>query len=321
MKRASLSICIGAGLLMAGAALHRPTSAGPMTVRYDGLVLKSDAGDDHLNLQAQVSTRWGRAEARLSAARADDGALDGTTRAWWQSDLTEYDTSLRVGSQQAAATLLRSAVDLTGLGLTGRLAPAVLDYALSVGQLDDRAGGLPAAAAWLQRRLGEQGALALHALQVGRSLEVGAALDTLGAWRGLGRWGLVQFTEPGSARTRLVSDQRFSWLGTTLQARADRVLSGCSSSSGAGLVLQPDADGCLSMSADAAIDVLPQWQMQLGSSYRLRVDDSTARQAFVGAVWQARPGLRLSVTLHHRSVAEGGQALAASLSYPLSLSF
>lgn len=321
MKRVSLSIHIAAGLLMAGAALHRPTVAGPMTVRYDGLVLKSDAGDNHLKLEAQVATRWGRAEAQLSAARAGDGALDGTTRAWWQSDLPDLDTSLRLGSQQAAATLLRSAVDLTGLGLTGRLAPAVLDYALSVGRLDDRAGGLPAAAAWLQRRLGAQGALALHALQVGRALEVGAALDTLGAWPGLGRWGLVQFTEPGAARTRLVSDQRIAWRGTTLQARADRVVSGCSAPSGGGLVLQPASDGCLSVSADAAVDVMPQWQMQLGSSYRLRADDSTARQAFVGAVWQAKPGLRLSVQLQHRGEAEGGQALGASLSYPLTLAF
>jgi len=321
MKLARLTISLAAGLVLAGATLHA-SGAGPITLRYDGLVLKSDAGDDHLSVEAAVATRWGRAQAQLLAARGGDGALDGTTtRAWWQSDLPELDTSVSVGSQQSVATFMRSAVDVTGLGLSGRLAPAVLEYALSVGRLDERAGGLPAAAAWLQRKLGAQGAVALHALQVGTSLEVGAALDTLGAWPGIGRWGLVQHSQPGTATTRLVSDQRVALRGATLQARADRVVGGCSSPSGAGLALQPGSDGCLSFSADGAFDVVPNWQMTLGSSYKLRADDSTARQAFVGAVWQARPGLRLSVTLQPRALSEGGQALGASLSYPLNLSF
>src|SRR5690349_18831446 len=135
------------GLMLAGAALH--STAGPTTMRYDGLVLKSDAGKDRLSVEAEVATPWGKGEAQLSAARAGGGVLDGTARAWWQSDLHDLDSSLRVGSQQAAATLMRSAVDITGLGLTGRLAPAVLEYALSVGRLDERAGSLPAATAWL----------------------------------------------------------------------------------------------------------------------------------------------------------------------------
>ena len=320
MKRASLPITITAGLMMAGVALHA-RSAGTPGVSYDGLVLKSDAGADRLSVQAQFPTRWGKAEAQLTAARNGDGGLVDSARAWWQSDLPELDSAVRVGSQQAVASFLRSAVDLTGLGLTGRLAPAVLDYALAVGRLEQQAGGLPAAAAWLQRKLGPQGALALHALQVGQSFEVGAALDTLGALPGIGRWGLVQNTQPGATKTRLVSDQRLVVRGATVQARADRVVSGCTSPSGAGLALQSAADGCLTLSAEGAFDVKPNWQMTLGSSYKLRADDSVARQAFVGTIWQARPGLRLSLTLQQRAPTQGGQALGASLSYPLNRAF
>lgn len=320
MNHAKLPLSIAAGLLTAGAALHA-WSAGPTTLRYEGLELKSDAGNDHLTVEAAVATRWGKGEAQFSAARSGAGALDGTTRAWWQSELRELDSSLRLGSQAAAATFLGSALEVTGLGLTGRLAPAVLEYALSVGRLDERAGGLPAATAWLQRKLGQQGTLALRALQVGNTLETSAALDTLGAWPGIGRWGLVQYTQGRTpAQTRLVSDQRLAVKGATLQARADRVVSGCAAPSGAGLAVQPASDGCLTVSADAAVDLVPSWQMKLGSSYKLRADDSVARQAFVGAVWQTR-GLRLSVTLQQRAPAEGGQALGAALSYPLGFSF
>ncbi|MBX3606322.1 MAG: hypothetical protein KF788_13670 [Piscinibacter sp.] len=316
-KRTHLSICV-AGALMAGTLWHGAAAAVQTSVRVKSLEFRSDAGDDHLNLEAQLSTSWGRAGARLLAARDAGGALDGTTRAWWKSDLPDLGSSLRLGSQQAAATLLRSAVDLTGLGLAGRWAPAVLDYALSVGRLDDSAGGLPAAAAWLKRRLG-QGALALHALQVGRAYEVGAALDTPGAWPG-GRWGLVQYADPDAAQTRVVGTQRLALRGATLQARADRVVSGCAVPAGIALALPGVPTGCLSVDAGAAVDLLPRWQMLLGSSYQMRPDDSSARQLSLGAVWQSRPGMRLSVTLQ-RGDGDGAQTIGASLSYPLGLPF
>jgi hypothetical protein len=299
----------------------RVEAASPPPGHYDLVLLKSDAAGG-LAVDAQLQTRWGRLDAMALAQRGDDGRVLGAARAGWQNELPELGASFRLGSQRSAATFVRGAFELMGFGLTGRLAPALLDYALAVGRVDNglvASGdprGAPVGSAWLRHMLDAHASIGLHALHSGNSRELGAVLDAGGQWSGLERLGLVQHTGFGQAQTRLVTDHRLSLRGMQLNARAERVVSAClpTASDFAPVLAVPM--GCRALSAGGSFDLMPRWQLLLGATYRQHADDRSMRETTLGAAWRPQQGLQMNFTVKRNGTPMGSDhLLGASLSY------
>lgn len=296
---------IGAVVLVCAPAM----AIGPavqITPRDDGLQVRSVTGDGHLTIDARLVTPWGRAGAQLSAARGGAGALEGTTRAWWQSELPLLGTTLRLGSLPARSAPLRDEPALKGLGLAGRYAPAAIDYGLTVGRLEDPQDAGPAASAWLQRRFGAKDLLALQARRQGESAEVGAVLVARTSRSSRARWALVQTAAPQGIRTRLLGEHRLNARRLGLQAQSERVVGTCAASI---------EQACQQLRADATLNLLGGWQLQWGRAYRIAPDASLLREGHVGATWFGA-GVRFSWTLRQRDDGAGPQ-IGLSLSQPL----
>lgn len=296
---------LGAGIVSAAPAAAI-VPAVQIVPQDAGLQLRSETAGEQLTIEARWVTRWGRAGARLSAARGDGGLLDGTTRAWWQSDLPALASSLRLGSLPTRPLPLREEPALKGLGVIGRVVPMGIDYGLSVGRLEDPSRAEPAASAWLQRRFGPTDSLALQARRQGSTAELGAVLAAGNTRSGRGRWALLQQAAPDGMQTRMLGEHRLSARRLGLQAQADRVVGACTVAA---------AQGCQALRTDATLNLLAGWQLQWGRGYRVGADDTLLREGHVGATWLGA-GLRFAWTLRQRSDGSG-TVFGATLSQPL----
>lgn len=321
--RYPLAILFAVAGLPAAMAVRAAAMPEPLHARGVGLRVGGDATGRGLAADAQWQTRWGQAAARASAWRSEDGRALGAARAWWRSELPGMGAALRLGHQRTTANLVREAADLTGLGLSGRVAPLRLDYALSVGRFASGlfgVAGVPAHVAWLRRAIDARASIGVHMLLSGAAREVGAVFDAGGAWLVLDRLGLVQRAGPQAPpQTRLVSDHHLALRGLAVQARAEWVVDGCGAWPPAGLApAGPQGAGCAGLSANGQVELLPSWQLRLGTNYRRDADESSLRQDTVGAAWRPQKGVRLEFSLQRDDGSTGSaHRVGARLSYPL----
>lgn len=323
MRRASpLLLAAALGVLPVAALAEQVGSL--RATPSDPLVVRTRLGNDGLVLDAQWLAGWGRFQAETGARGVADGRIAGIARAWWQADVPDLAASLRLGSQPLPGPLVRGAMDVMGFGLAGRLAPALFDYAFTVGRPSDPATGQPGVGqstttAWLRQALDGQLALGLHALQQGTLREVGAVLDGVFGWPGPQRLGVVQHEQGDLRQTRWLAVQRFNAPGTSVTTRAEGVVDRCLGVPAPALpAASTMTGGCAALAADASFAVDGRWKLLAGSTVQRTADDASARRAMVGTAWRAPGGAKVKLTLERRErPGSRDDAVAATIAYPL----